>query len=264
MKSTTMEKTYQSRRQVLQLSGVALAGGLAGCFGSESDEDSSNEATGSDETDTVEEENDDTFELESIVGDLSDNPIPDDPEDYDYATVGTGDAPVTATFYAGWKCPFTQRFISDTFADVVEEFVAPGDVDIVFRAVAYRDGEPFHGDDGPRSTQAGLSVWHTDPESYWSFFEYLFTNMDPGYGWATTDRLLAIADEANVAHRDQIQNAIENDIFDAQVQQTMQHVQEIPISTVPRILVDGETSSPSATPSATWRQLKNAVEREQE
>ena len=58
-----MEKTYQSRRQVLQLSGVALAGGLAGCFGDESDEDSSNEATGSDETDTVEEEKDDTRDI---------------------------------------------------------------------------------------------------------------------------------------------------------------------------------------------------------
>lgn len=257
-----MEKSYQSRRQVLQLSGVALTGGLAGCFGSESDEDSLSGSTASDETNT--EVEDDRFEIEAIAGNLSDTPIPDNPGEYEYATVGTGNAPITATFYAGWKCPFTQKFVLNTFADLVEEFVVPEDIDIMFRGVAYRDGEPFHGDDGPRSTQAGLSVWQTDPESYWSFFEHLFTNVEPGYGWATLDRLLAIADEADVEHHDQIREAIENGAFDTQVQQTMQQVQEIPISTVPRIAIDGETTSPSATPSATWQQLKNAVDREQE
>lgn len=269
-----MLRKSPSRRRLLELSGIALVGGTAGCTGSDGLGEPSNAMT-TDETETETEETTDAendssneggedgdFEIEPAAGAFADVPIPDSPDEYRYATVGSGDAPVTATFYGGWKCGYTQEFVLGSFGELVEEFVASGDVDVEFRAVPYRGGESFHGDDEPRAARAGLTIWDVDPESYWSFFEHMFTNMRSRVGWATTEKLMTIAEASGVERRDEIRETIEIGAFEAEaeVQRTMERVHEIPISAIPRMVVNGTVTAPSVDPSVTKRQLRNAVD----
>lgn len=250
---------------------MALAGGLAGCSGSDGPGGGSNETTndgaeteggGTESTNESADEGseDEEVEVEAAGGAFADVPIPDSPGEYEYAAVGSGDAPVTATFYGGWKCGYTADFVFESFGALVEEFVVPGDVAIEFRAVPYRNGEPFHGEDEPRAARAGLAIWDAEPESYWSFFEYVFANQTSRVGWATTEQLMAIAEESGVEQRDEIRGTIESGAFETAVQQTMERVREIPVSAIPRMIVDGEATAPSANPSATRQQLGNAVD----
>nr|WP_255767639.1 thioredoxin domain-containing protein [Haladaptatus halobius] len=174
--------------------------------------------------------------------------------------MGDGDAPVTATVYGAWKCPYTQNFVLEDMTSIIEQYVEPGNVALEFRAVAYEDGEGFHGPDEPRAARAGLAVWHFDPTSYWSYFGYLFQNQQSFDGWATIKRLLRFAKKAGVRHRDRIESEIESGSYQSQIEETMSRVQKIPIPAVPRVVVDGTVTVPTVAPERTRTQLERALE----
>ncbi len=95
---------------------------------------------------------------------------PSKPGEHKYATMGSEDAKVTARFYGAWKCPYTRHFVLEFLPTLIEEYVEPGDVAIEFRAVAYEDGEGFHGPDSPRAARAGLVIWNQQPDHFWKYF----------------------------------------------------------------------------------------------
>jgi protein-disulfide isomerase len=167
-----------SRRAVL--GGLAAATALAGCAGSRSTET---------ETDTT-----------TADGAVGDAPLPDG--DSTYARMGT-DGP-TVTYYGNWKCPFCAEFSvgSDrvfSMPELLTGYVAPGDVTLEHRSVAYIDGRPFLGPDAPRAARAGLAVWDRDPASYWAYHEHVMANQpSESEEWATPDRLVGFAEAAGV------------------------------------------------------------------
>lgn len=188
--------------------------------------------------------------------------LPDDPGQHDYATMGSTDATATATVYGNWKCPYTRQFVVEQLGGIVEEFVAPGDLAIRFRALAYRSGEPFLGPDAPRAARAGLSVWHTDPKSYWSYVAYVFGNQPPERrDWATADLLLRFADAAGVNDTDQIENELAREAYADAVSATVEKTTDLDVHTVPRVAVDGSVTAPTLDPESTTKQLEDAVGR---
>ncbi|WP_227380808.1 DsbA family protein [Haladaptatus halobius] len=113
--------------------------------------------------------------------------------------MGAATAPVTATIYGSWKCTYTQDFVQTLLQTIIQELVQSGQVSLVFREVAYRDGKPFHGPDELTAGHAGLAVWNHAPESYWSYFATVFANQQAGSeSWATADQLLALAKAAGI------------------------------------------------------------------
>ncbi|WP_458186029.1 hypothetical protein [Haladaptatus sp. NG-WS-4] len=97
-----------TRRQFVQLSGDAALFGFAGTA-------SANHTT----SDPV-----------------SGAPVPDDPGQFTYATMGEGNNP-TATLYGNFKCPYIREFVLGNMEDVIQEFVKPGRLDLRYRALAY-------------------------------------------------------------------------------------------------------------------------------
>ncbi len=183
----------------------------------------------------------DTSEIEAPAGDLLDVPIPDDPESHEYAVAGTGDAPVTATVYGGWKCSYTLRFTQEVLPGLIDEFVRPGEVDIRFRAVGYRpNGSPYHGPDGVDAARAGLGVWYHDPEAYWRYFETFFHNMRQHHGWAETETVMAVAETSEVSDRRGIEDAIDGGAYRSQIEDTMEYAEEYEFETIPRMVVGDE------------------------
>jgi hypothetical protein len=78
-------------------------------------------------------------------GPISGAPVPNDPNQFTYATMGEGNNP-TATLYGNLKFPYTKDFVLNNLEDVIREFVEPGRLDIRYRALAYEPpGESSHG-----------------------------------------------------------------------------------------------------------------------
>jgi protein-disulfide isomerase len=189
--------------------------------------------------------------IEPAAGAVASAPIPDS-TDSDYAVMGTGEAPTTATVYGAWKCPFTRLFVNEHLPSLVAEFVESGSLAVRFRAVAYRDGEPFHGPDEPRAARAGLAVWDTDPDAFWPYFATVFANQpDKDRAWATTDGLLRFAAAAGVDGREGLTTALEAGRYADLVEATMARVHALSVPAVPRIVVDGEVAAPLPDPEGT-------------
>lgn len=265
----------RTRRRVLQLLGTSGLAGTAGCsgflgFGSggtDRRERATTAGTTEEATTTPGGTTDgggsgdgEGFAVTEPSRNFAGVPIPSDPGAFEYATMGTDGAPVTATMYGAWFCPYTDRVAKNFLGTLVAEYVRPGKVTLTFRAVPYDDGEGFHGPDEPKVARAALAVWNNAPQAYWSFFSYLFANV-PAVGTWSVEDVLRVAEAAGVEAADPIRRAYEGTAgYREEIAATMERVREIPIRAVPRIVVGETVSRPSVAPQATIDQLEAALE----
>jgi len=272
-----------SRRRALELTGLTLAAALPGCAsvadrfssgsdpgGSDSNSSAGNAvARGDSSTDdptssgSANESSASDEPLAVTAPDVSfaDAPLPDDPGAHPYARMGTG-ADVTATAFGNWKCPYTRAFVRTQLPALVDDFVRPGDVSVRFRAVAYRGGDPFLGADAPRSTRAGLAVWETDPESFWTYFMYVFANQpQERYEWGTPALLTRFAGAAGVDEPGAVRQAVVGDAYEDRIRRTVEQATAHDIWTVPRVVSDGRVTAPTLDAASTREQLARAADR---
>lgn len=184
-------------------------------------------------------------------------PTPSDPSDHRYATMqARADVP-TATVYGNWKCPYTAEFVQGLLPDLVEEFVASGDVGVEFRAVAYEDGDPFLGPDAPRAARAGLAAWNVDPEAYWQYFAYVFANQpSEDVAWAQTDVLARFATAADVQSADRFEAAFTGSTHRDAVRETAERFQRLGEDAVPRVVTGDGVTAPTVNPESTREQFR--------
>jgi protein-disulfide isomerase len=260
---------------VLGVIGSGLAVGIAGCsaFSMDDGSGSTSERNGGEQettgtftsTSSTETETETDAEktlpkkIEPSPAAYQSVPLPSKPSEHAYATMGDDDASVTATFYGAWKCPYTHEFVLNFLPTLIEEYVKPGDVAIEFRAVAYEDGAGFHGPDEPRAARAGLAIWNEDPKAYWTFFGTMFKNQNSSPGWATMETLARIAKKAGVSNRSEIASQIEAGDYQSQIEKTMDQVNKLGISNVPRIVVGDTVTAPTVKPKKTKAQLDDAL-----
>lgn len=172
-------------------------------------------------------------------------PLPPSPDEHRYAVTGTGDADVTVTYFGSWKCPYCAQFSTGFLPTLVTDYVESGKIAIKFRNLTYIDGDPFLGPDAPAAARAGLAVWNHDPESYWSYHEYVLRNQPPeSKRWATADRLTSFAQKAGVADPSVIRTAIQEQQYEDALRATSDAVTNAGVSGTPTLLVDGTTVSP--------------------
>lgn len=208
-----------SRRQFL--AGVGIAS-LAGCSGRESSSES----------------------ISAVDGPVVAAPVPDDPDSRTYATMGSTDGPVV-TYYGNWKCPYCAQFSSGFLADIVSEYVEPGDVAVEYRALTYVDGSPFLGPDAPRASRAGLAVWNVDPSAYWRYHELVMANQPPEtQQWATTEKLMRFVSEAEVSDTETVRSEIESESYNEALEATTAAANEAGISSTPALRIGDEVVNP--------------------
>ncbi|WP_058826191.1 thioredoxin domain-containing protein [Haloferax sp. Q22] len=265
------------RRSILKLSGVAAIASLSGCasFAKQANSGGADTPAGQSEQQTTTaqpetrtaagNETDANASVEMRPKTVSDpsfelqtGALRSLQTDARYPTIGT--AATTVTVYGSWKCPYTQEFVRQQFGGLVEDFVATGDLSIEFRNVAYMDGEPYLGPDAPRASEAGLAVWNIDPESFWTYFSYVFVNQpQERRDWATTENLVRFAEEADTNGIDQIRRAIRSRAYAQSVQLSADSAAELGITTVPRVATDDEVTAPTVDPEATREQLERVA-----
>jgi len=232
------ETRESGRRAFLAGIGAAAGAGLAGCLG----------GGASDLPD------------ETPTGPVSSAPLPDAPDEYTYATMGSETAPVEAVYFGNWKCPFCADFSTGFLGDVVTDYVEPGDVRLTFRALAYVGGDPFLGADAPRAARAGLAVWNVDPSAYWRFHEYVMVNQPPeGQEWATVDTLTEMAEKAGVDDPEAVGTALEDGEYESPVRATTERAATLGVEGTPALVVGDRGVNPLQT-EETRSLLDSAVE----
>lgn len=251
-----------TRRKFLQITGVGIASSLAGCsesLGTDTSDAVNGESESRHQPDSSEQTADEeTFDKPTEL--VHKVPIPDEPEDHPYPVMGHSTATVTATLYGGWKCPSTRDFVLGSLNEIIEEFVQTGEIVVEHRGVAYRDGEPLHGSDGPKLEQSGLAVWNHSPTSYWEFFEYVFQNQEVVHGWATSQRIKSIADDAGVSDPETIVDAVEDNTYDSRLDQTVEEADNFGIIRVPRVVINEVVTAPIIDINETLSQMRKAID----
>ncbi|WP_049985863.1 DsbA family protein [Halobellus rufus] len=266
------------RRRVLSLTGAAAIASVSGCasIAQEANSDPNRQTGSGTERSTERTANassdrtsdDASTEVHPQTIDEPDfefpsDPIPDGSTNPRYPTIGTAEE--TLTLYGNWKCPYTQEFVRGQLGVLIDDFVTTGDVSIELRNVAYLDGEPYLGSDAPRASEAGLAVWNVDPGSFWTYLSYVFANQpQERYEWASTDTLVRFAEQAGVERVDRIRQAIRDRTYTGDVQTSADRAEEIGISTVPRVVYDGDVTAPTVDPEATRAQFERAANGESE
>lgn len=86
----------------------------------------------------------------------------------DRLTLGSPDAELEVTLYEDFQCPFCQRFTEVVLPDLIEDYVRPGTIRIVFHQVAAL---------GPESLYAAMAAeCAADQGMFWEYYEVLFAN----------------------------------------------------------------------------------------
>lgn len=263
-----------SRRQLLALSGVSIASALSGCAsvvkqansgGSQTttQTDAAETQTAAANTTTTDAESQESVEnrpkeISEPKFDLPAQPVPEATPEPRYPTLGTADT--TLTIYGNWKCPYTQEFVRQQLGGLVDDFVVTGDVSIEYRNVAYMNGDPYLGADAPRAAEAGLAVWNIDPASFWTYFAHVFANQpQERFEWATTENLTRFAERADVEGVEQIEQTLRSRTYAQSVHQSADAASEMGITTVPRVVFDGQVTAPTVQPEATREQFERAA-----
>jgi protein-disulfide isomerase len=99
--------------------------------------------------------------------------------------IGEADAPVTLAEYADLQCPFCAQWSSQTFPELVTEYVRDGRLRIEFR------GLTFIGPESEQALRAALAAGNQ--EKLWNVVDLIYTNQGPeNGGWVTEDFLRSV------------------------------------------------------------------------
>ncbi|MFB6156183.1 MAG: DsbA family protein [Haloferacaceae archaeon] len=135
----------------------------------------------------------------TVEMDLADNPL-----------MGASDADVVVYYWSDYQCPFCRRFEDETLPKVIENYVAPGTLRIVFLQF------PYIGDASTTAARASKCVWRqvrdSNPDAFWNWHTTVFENQgDERSGWASRENLLEFAGEADGVDADAVGSCLDED-----------------------------------------------------
>jgi protein-disulfide isomerase len=106
-------------------------------------------------------------------------------------TLGAADAPVTVDVWADFQCPGCGDFSRLVAPQLVDHYVVPGKVKIVYHDYAFL---------GQESQDAAVAARCADQQGkFWAYHDYLFANQHgENQGAFSRDRLLQIADQVGL------------------------------------------------------------------
>ncbi|WP_144240087.1 DsbA family protein [Haladaptatus cibarius] len=180
---------------------------------------------------------------------VSGAPIPNNPGQYTYATMGHGGNP-TATLYGNFKCPYTQDFVLNNLEDVIREFVESGRLDIRFRALAYEPpGRSSHGssyyfisDSDPLISESAMGAWNAEANEYWAFFRDMFENKVSGN--VSYDDMRARMNQSDLEERGTAISWAKDSRYEDTVYQTRYAAGDDGVTYTPIFELDGDTTPP--------------------
>ncbi len=106
----------------------------------------------------------------------------------EFNAAGDSDAPIKITEYSDYQCPYCGRFVEQTEEQLVQTYVASGQVYFIFRSLGL-----FIGPESQAAAEAAYCAG--DENKYWQYHDMLFANnTGENVGDYTTRKLQAFAE----------------------------------------------------------------------
>lgn len=149
-------------------------------------------------------------------------------EDLEPPALGDEDAPVTMVEFSDFRCPFCERYATETKPRLVEGYVEEGLVRYEWRDL------PLQGNESELAALAGRAA--QEQGAFWEFHEALFARADQAYD---RELLRDIADDLGL-DVDQFDDAIDSGRHVGAVRDDLDLAQQHGLTGTPAFLIDGE------------------------
>jgi len=175
----------------------------------------------------------------------------------DGRAMGTPDAPVTIEVYEDFQCPSCRTFSEQIAPQIVDAYVASGDVYYIFRHF------PFIDDRAPRKESdqaANASMCAADQNRFWDYHDMLYANWNgENQGAFSNKRLVAYAETLGLDMESF------NQCFDAylhkdEIEADLLSGKDLGVTGTPSVFVNGRMINPGFVPSFT--EISAAVDAE--
>lgn len=146
--------------------------------------------------------------------------------------LGNKDAKVTIIEFADYRCPFCEKFFTDTESQLKKDYIDTGKVKLYFRNFA------FLGD--PSVVAANAAECANEQGKFWEFHEYLYKNQPPESDTTmyNTDTLTQSA--ANLGlNANQFRTCLSSKKFDSSVSKDLSDGQAAGVSGTPTVFING-------------------------
>jgi protein-disulfide isomerase len=148
----------------------------------------------------------------------------------DGTAMGDPQAPVVIEEFSDFLCSYCGSFHRSTLGQIVEQYVATGQVYFVFNTLPLgQESIPI----------AHASFCAADQGNFWGYADILYANQTSLYSTRDIDRLLeTIAEKANL-DVDRFQTCVREDRYQAQIEDIYVNAVNYGISSTPSFLING-------------------------
>lgn len=164
-----------------------------------------------------------------------------------FPALGKSDAKVTIVEFADLRCPFCERFFTDTEPQLMKNYVDTGKAKFVFRQYAFL---------GPASTVAANAAECANEQGkFWDMHDYLYKNQpdESDTSMYTTDKLTQIAGTLGM-NTDQFNSCLSANKYSDKVNADFSDGQKAGVTGTPTIFING-TPVVGAQPYSAFQQL---------
>jgi protein-disulfide isomerase len=145
---------------------------------------------------------------------------------------GDPDAPVTLIEFSDFQCPFCGRFATETLPQLIEAYVAGGEVRVGFQHFAFLGQESF------RAAEAAECA--AEQGAFWEYHDRLFANQaGENQGAFADDKLEQFAAALNLNTTD-FNDCLGSGRYSSLVAAETQAAQQLGVRSTPTFLVNGQ------------------------
>jgi len=173
----------------------------------------------------------------------------------DGKTMGNPDAPVRIEVFEDFQCPSCKQYSESIESQVIDNYVANGDVYYVYRFFPFLDDQVA----GNESNQAAnASMCAAEQDRFWDYHDMLFANWNGENQGAFIDkRLVAFAEALNL-DMDSFNSCFQANKYREVIQEDLNEGRSRGVQGTPSVFVNGQQLAPGFIPS--YDQISQAVE----
>jgi protein-disulfide isomerase len=175
----------------------------------------------------------------------------------DGRTMGDSNASVTIEVFEDFQCPACKSFTEQIEPQIVDAYVATGDVYYIFRH------NPFLDDRAPRNESdqaASASMCAGDENRFWDYHDMLFANWNGENQGAFSDKRLVAFAEAIGLDMPAFNACFDATLHEAEINTDLELARNSGVTGTPSVMVNGRIISPGFVPS--FQQISDVVEAE--
>jgi protein-disulfide isomerase len=173
----------------------------------------------------------------------------------DGRSMGDPNAPVVIEVFEDFQCPSCQNYSEQIEPQVIENFVASGQVYYTFRHFPFLDDDELRKES---DQAANASMCAAEQNKFWDYHDIIFANQTgENVGAYTDNRLIAFA-EAIDLDMDAFNSCFEDNSYEAEIQDDLEKARSLSVTGTPGVFVDGQIVAPGFVP--TYDQIAQAVE----